>query len=318
MSDPSGKAVERVVVVTRKTPLEELVERFNSHAQARFYLEHAGGSMQEYEAAHERYQASVEALRHQLPRRLKQQFLERSFLTNYLFAESDLVLPIGPDGLVVNTAKYLTSQAILAVNPDPERVDGVLTPFAVAEVGEWLERAVAGRVRVQRVTMARASLNDGQTLHGFNDLFIGSRSHVSARYRIEVQGRAEDHCSSGIIVSTGAGSTGWLQSLVTGAVSVAAGITGQELSVPAPESYRLPWEAEELYFTVREPFTSRTSRASLVFGRLKAGETLRVRSLMPDAGVIFSDGLEEDYLSFNSGSVATIAVAERKAHLVVR
>jgi len=33
---------EKVVIVTRKTMLEELTVRFNTPGQARFYLEHAG------------------------------------------------------------------------------------------------------------------------------------------------------------------------------------------------------------------------------------------------------------------------------------
>jgi len=310
--------IEQLVVVTKKTQLEELIERFNSSAQARFYIEHLGGSFDEYEAAHARYTASVAALKQQLPRQLKQHIIERSFLPNYLFSEHDLVIPIGVDGLIVNVAKYLSTQLILAINPDPQRVDGILIPFAVEEAGEWVNRALADKVTVRPVTMAKAALNDGQSLYAFNDLFIGPRSHVSARYRIEYAGQAEDHSSSGIIVSTGAGSTGWLQSIVTGAVHVAAGVTGVEIAPPAPETYRLPWEANELYFTVREPFTSRTSQAGIVFGKLSARQSLVLHSYMPENGVIFSDGIESDYLKFNSGTVATIGIADRKAHLIVK
>ncbi len=309
---------DRIVIVTKKTPLEELVERFNSRAQARFYIEHQGGAFDEYEAAHQRYAAAVEALKRALPRAVKQHVIERAFLPTYLFGENDLVLTVGPDGLVVNTAKYLAGQPILAVNPDPERIDGILIPCAVAEAGAWAQRAMAGRAAVRAVTMAQAALNTGQTLYAFNDLFIGPRTHVSARYRIAFEGRAEDQSSSGLIISTGAGSTGWLQSIVTGACQVAAGLTGAEVTPPAPETYRLPWEADELYFTVREPFTSRTSQASLVFGKIAAGQTLVLESHLPENGVIFSDGVERDYLDFNAGCVATIRVADRKAHLITR
>lgn len=310
--------IEQLVIVTKKTPFEELIERFNSPAQARFYIEHLGGSFEEYEAQHARYTASVERLKRQLPRRLKQHLIERAFLPNYLFTEKDLVIPIGPDGLVVNVAKYALSQPILAINPDPQRVDGILIPFAVDDAGEWVSRVLAGNVNLRPVSMAKASLNDGQALYAFNDLFIGPRSHISARYQIEHAGRAEDHSSSGLIVSTGAGSTGWLQSIVTGAVRVAAGVTGVDITPPAPETYRLPWEADELYFTVREPFTSCTSQASIVFGKVNAQQPLVLRSYMPEHGVIFSDGIESDYLNFNSGAVVSIGVAERKANLVVR
>lgn len=309
--------IDRVVLITKKTALEELVERFNSRAQARFYIKHLGGSFDEYEAAHARYAEALAMVRHNLPRSLQQHVVERGFLPNYLFSAADLVVTVGPDGLVVNTAKYLDGQPILAINPDPQRIDGVLLPFRAEEAGEWASRAAAGQAPLRRVTMAKASLNDGQTLYAFNDLFIGPRSHVSARYRLEYDGRAEDQSSSGLIVSTGAGSTGWLQSIVTGSVRVTAGLTGLDLTPPAPETYRLPWEADKLYFAVREPFTSRTSQATLVFGKLNAHRPLRLRSYMPENGVIFSDGIESDYLSFNAGSVATVGVAERKANLIV-
>ncbi|MGH2524329.1 MAG: sugar kinase, partial [Anaerolineales bacterium] len=240
--------IEQAVIVTRKTALEELIERFNTRSQASFYIRQQGESFDEYEAAHAQYAGAVEAVRRAMPKTLKQHVIERSFLPNYLFSESDLIVTVGPDGLVVNTAKYLAAQPILAVNPDPQRVDGILIPFGVEEAGEWVRRAVAGRAVLKTVSMAQAALNDGQSLYAFNDLFIGPRTHVSARYRIEFAGRVENQSSSGIIVSTGAGSTGWLQSIVTGSVRVAAGVTGVDITPPAPETYRLPWEADELYF----------------------------------------------------------------------
>ena len=166
--------------------------------------------------------------------------------------------------------------------------------------------------------MAQADLNDGQTLYAVNDLFLGARTHVSARYRIHHGEREEVQSSSGIIVSTGAGSTGWLQSIVTGAARVSAGLGLTESAPPTPDAYRLRWDSEELYFSVREPFTSKMSQATLVFGRLSPGGQLVVESLMPEEGVIFSDGIEADYLNFNSGAIATIRLAARKARLLVR
>ena len=130
--------------------------------------------------------------------------------------------------------------------------------------------------------------------------------------------RRAGQSSSGLIVSTGAGSTGWLSSIVTSAARLTAGFTGVDFTPPAPESYRLPWEADELYFTVREAFTSRASLASLVCGKLDARRQLTVRSHMPENGVIYSDGIEGDFLAFNAGLVATIGLAERKACLVAR
>lgn len=310
-------AIDKIVVVTRKTPLEELVERFNSRAQAKFYIEHAGTSFATYEEEHETYQRSLDVLRKNLPGQPPSQIIERAFLPTFQFSEHDLVVTVGQDGLVVNVAKYLTTQPILALNPDPQRVDGVLIPFAVPEAKRLLPRALGGEVRIKRISMAEAQLNDGQTLLGVNDLFIGPKTHVSAKYVLQVDSRREQQSSSGIIVSTGTGSTGWLQSIVTGAAAVAKGVAQKDLKIPAPAQYKLDGASEELYFTVREPFTSRTSRATIVFGRLRSGEQLYVTSQMPGYGVIFSDGVEGDFLAFNSGAIAKIGLSDRKAHLII-
>lgn len=310
-------AIDKIVVVTRKTPLEELVERFNSRAQAKFYIEHAGASFATYEEEHETYQRSLDVLRKNLPGQPLSQVIERAFLPTFQFGEHDLVVTVGQDGLVVNAAKYLTTQPILALNPDPQRIDGVLIPFTVPEVKRLLPRALDGGVQIKRISMAEAQLNDGQTLLGVNDLFIGPKTHVSAKYVLQVDSRREQQSSSGIIVSTGTGSTGWLQSIVTGAAAIAKGVVQKDLKIPAPAQYKLDGASEELYFTVREPFTSRTSRATIVFGRLRSGEQLHVTSQMPGYGVIFSDGIESDYVAFNSGAIAKIGLSSRKAHLIV-
>jgi hypothetical protein len=85
----------------------------------------------------------------------------------------------------------------------------------------------------------------------------------------------------------------------------------------ARDRYRFDWEADYLHFSVREPFISKVSSARLVFGRIAAGENLQVISQMPQNGVIFSDGVEDDYLQFNSGAIARIELAEKKVHLIV-
>lgn len=308
--------IDKIIVVTKKTPLEELVLRLNSRAQARFYLEQNGVAFAEYEQSDAQYRRSVDALARQLPRDIKHQLIDRDLLPTYQFGERDLVVTLGPDGLVINTAKYLATQPILALNPDPARIDGILIPFQVAELGAQIERLRRGAARVVRISMARARLNDGQTLHAVNDLFIGSRSHGSARYMLELAGQREQQSSSGIIVSTGAGCTGWLRSIVAGAWQVASYFGDSLGEMPAPEQLALGWESDRLWFTVREPFVSKTARAGVVFGQLAPGQELLITSQMPDYGVIFSDGIEADYLAFNSGFIARVGLAERRAHLI--
>lgn len=44
---------------------------------------------------------------------------------------------------------------------------------------------------------------------------------------------------------------------------------------------------------------------------------MTVLSYMPENGVIFSDGIVDDFLEFNSGTQATISIAEKMGRLAV-
>ena len=79
----------------------------------------------------------------------------------------------------------------------------------------------------------------------------------------------------------------------------------------------MPWDSPNLMFVVREPFISRHSAAEISTGLLKPGDVLTMESNMPCGGVIFSDGVESDYMNFNAGTVARIHAAEQRARLVL-
>jgi hypothetical protein len=300
----------KIILVVRRTRLDGLVARFNSRDQARFYIEHMGGDFSDYVKEHQQYQRSQEQVEQTLLRLGRVQVLDRSFLPNFLFGRTDTVVVLGQDGLVVNTAKYLTEQLVVGVNPDPTRWDGILLPFLVPDLERIMVELFEQRRPVREVSMAMATLNNGQHLYGVNDLFIGPKSHTSAHYVIGVGKTEEYQSSSGIIVSTGLGSTGWLKSILTGARAIASGT-----AVPADAAF--PWNADYLYYSVREPFPSKTTATTLIHGKINQREPMTIQSLMPENGVIFSDGIENDFLAFNSGTIARIGIADKHAHLVV-
>ena len=304
---------EKLVIVTRRTRLADLVTRFNTRGQARFYIEHAGGDFSEYEREDDTYRHALDEVRRAADVGLKLQLLDRELVPTYLFSAQDLVVTLGQDGLVANVAKYVGGQPIVAVNPDPARFDGILLPFLASDTRPALLDVLDRRAKTVEITLAEARLNDGQRLLGFNDLFIGAETHVSARYRLTVGGRSEPHSSSGLLVATGAGSTGWLSSMFNMAAGVAV-VAGGSPGTPL----RLAWDDRRLVFVAREPFVSRHSRADIVAGVLAAGETLMLESTMPSGGVIFSDGVEADRLAFNAGAIATVGVAPERARLVVK
>ena len=335
-----------ITIVSAPTRMEGLRRRWGTKGQAKFLMERAhvqeqerregpaaqrkrgqGGVAQakaarrsvqqqaefgDYEEEEAIYKDVVDELEDELQFGLPVRRVDRSFVPNYDFGSSEVVVVVGQDGLVANTAKYVGNVPIVAINPDPARIDGVLLPFQVKAARTIVRRVLDGKSKQRAVTLAEVSLNDSQRLLAFNDLFIGAASHVSARYVLETATGSEAQSSSGIIVSTGAGSTGWMSSVFNMAQGLAQ-FQGQDAG-PRPA---LAWEDRRLIWTVREPFVSKRSQANLVAGWVDDVSELVIESLMPDGGVIFSDGIESDFLPFTSGTIARVRVSAQRANLVV-
>ncbi len=306
------RGMHKIVIVTRRTRLTELVNKYNTVEQAKFYIEHMGADFSDYMAEDSRYRQVLQQVADVAGRFARVQQIERSFLPNMIFGKRDIVIAVGQDGLVANVMKYLDGQPLLGVNPDTARWDGVLLPFEAGQLAEVLAKVTAGRYHARQITMAEAVMKDGQRMLAVNDLFIGCRTHTSARYDITWNGEKEKQSSSGVIVSTGLGATGWYKSVMTQAKRMAA-----LFSCGAIAEQPLAWDDSCLTFVVREPFPSRTTQAELVYGKIKDGDDFRIVSNMPENGVIFSDGIEEDSIAFHAGSEITVRIADRKGRLVV-
>jgi hypothetical protein len=294
----------RVVLVTRKTPLELLLERHGTLGQVRFYLDGKGQRLEPYVEGQARQDDALAAVLRAIPPEQSRTRLDRSDIDRFVFNPDDLLVVVGQDGLVPNVAKYLESQLTIGVNPDPSRSDGVLCahpPTAFADVLAWVQRRDS-RFAVQERVMALARREDGQTLRALNEFYLGSRTHQSARYVLHAGEREERQSSSGILVGTGTGSTGWCRSL--------ARQLGCEERLPQPEERRLLW-------FVREPWPSRTTGTALTCGDLTEGQDLVVISELGENGVIFADGIETDWLDFLDGQSVRITLAPSGLRLVV-
>ncbi|VAW74248.1 NrtR-regulated hypothetical OrfY [hydrothermal vent metagenome] len=309
------KVARKIILINRQSQLDSLLYRHNTVEQAQFYVENLGSDFDDYLLEDEQSKqalSSAEAILSQIGR---VQLLEREFLPNFVFGKQDLIVVIGQDGLVANTLKYTSEQPVIAVNPDPDRYDGVLLPFAVEDLKRITHEVINQQRTVKEITMAKATLSDGQSLLAVNDFFIGPERHTSARYTLELEGISEIQSSSGIIISTGLGSTGWFKSIITGATSVA-----QSLGNTIAHSTLLSghaWDSDSLFYTVREPFPSNKTGVTMVFGEFTTQSNFNMTSAMPKEGVIFSDGLLDDAVSFSSGVNVKITTAEEKGQLVI-
>jgi NAD kinase len=294
--------VPRCVVVERPTEYQELLLRHGTREQVRFFLAQRGQSLEDVEARHERqrgYHADVMGV---IPAEWRRASVQRADLDRFLFEPDDIVIVLGQDGLVANVAKYLEAeQPVIGLNPDPDRYPGILVPHSPDAAADLIRDVADGRARFERRTMAQASLDDGQRLLALNDIFIGHVSHQSARYRLELAGRSERQSSSGLVVSTGTGATGWAASLRLERHSI--------LNAPEPEERKLT-------FYVREPWPSRATGTELTEGILDDEHHLTVVSELGDGGVVFGDGIEADHLRLEWGQRVEVAVSDRGLKLV--
>lgn len=291
----------RVVLVTRPSDFERFMALHATRGQAEFFLRQRGQSLSALERQGEQVAAAVAMAKMAVPDGWSAVHVLREDLDRFLFADRDIVIAIGQDGLVANLAKYLAGQPVIGITPSPGETEGILTALPANILSGLLPMVAAGDVNLQERTMVQVRLDDGQTLTALNELFIGHQTHQSARYLMQFNGTEEFQSSSGIIVSTGTGLTGWARSILTAT---------RRKTTFAPE------ERKAVYFA-REPWPSKTTGNDLVFGELHQDTEVSLISRMNDGGVIFADGMEQDFLRFGWGIKASVSIADRTLNLVL-
>jgi NAD kinase len=290
----------RVIIVRRETEFDRVRATYSSAASARFVLERKGLTLGKVEAAHREFTEVLRKVRAAVPADWRQATIMRGEVERFVFGPDDVVVAVGQDGLVANVAKYLNGQVVIGVDPAPGVNAGVLVRFRPGDVASLLPAAMARRVNIEPRVMACARLDNGEALLALNEIFVGHRSHQSARYTIAFGGQSERQSSSGLIVATGTGATGWASSIM----------------LATHRSLELPPTVPRLGLLVREAWPSPATGTKLVAGVVER-DPIVVTSEMDDGGTVFADGIESDRLAFPWGSRVSIAPAEQRLMLAV-
>ena len=286
----------RVVVVHRRTEYDELIRRHGTRGQAAFFLATRDRDLGELEHRHHQTGRAMEMVNEAIPLDWRRGAVEREDVDRFLFGPEDIVVVVGQDGLVANVAKYLSGQPVIGIDPEPDRNAGVLVTHTPEDAAELL-RSTSG---IEERAMVRASLDDGQRLLALNEIFVGPATHQTARYRLSAPGDPPEHqASSGLIVATGTGATGWCRSIALERHSA--------LKMPAPAEHRLLW-------FVREAWPSPASGVSATEGELTSQALEMV--VESDHLIAFGDGIEADSLSLSWGQTVRIALADERLRLV--
>jgi NAD kinase len=291
----------RVVVVSRASELDELMRRHGTRAAASYFLRQRGRDLDSVAARQAALQSALTEVANAIPATWRRGHVDRDDLPRFLFGPEDIVVAVGQDGLVANVAKYLDGQPVIGVNPEPEINPGVLVRHPAVATGDLLSAATAGTATSRRLTMVSAQLDDGQELVGLNEIYFGHPSHQSSRYVITApDGTSERHSSSGVVIGTGTGATGWCASI--------SRQRADSPTLPEPQDPALCW-------FVREAWPSPATSVAHTAGRLAEGERLELTS-EGERAVVFADGVETDHLSLAWGQRVAIGVATRRLALL--
>ncbi|MER5640577.1 hypothetical protein ABT095_26970 [Kitasatospora sp. NPDC002227] len=293
----------RAVLVHRRTEYEELIAHHGTAAQAAFFLSTRGRSADEVEQRHHRQTEALAQAAAAVPLDWRRTRVERSDLARFLFEPEDVVVVVGQDGLVANAAKYLDGQPVIGVDTDPGRGPGVLVRHRADALAALLPAAVARGVdrRIEERTMVEAVADDTQRLLALNEVYVGQPGHQTARYRLTADsGAPEPQASSGVLISTGTGATGWGRSAWLE--------RGGPITLPAPGAPALAW-------FVREAWPSPTTGTTRVHGLLDGTGSLQL-TVESDHLVAFGDGIETDALTLTWGQSIRIGVATTRLRLL--
>ncbi|MER5772608.1 hypothetical protein [Streptomyces sp. NPDC001985] len=307
----------RAVLVHRTSEYEELLARHGTHGQAEFFLSSRGRGIEKIAGRHRRARRILAEVASSVPLSWRQARVERADLDRFLFGPEDVVVVVGADGLVANTAKYLSGQPVAGVDTDPGQGLGVLVRHRSRDVARLLAAAAGRGAGYDELTMVEAVADNGERLRALNEIYLGRPGHQSARYRLApdragepgagtgcsgpAPGAYEAQISSGVLVGTGTGATGWLRSLRRERAST--------LAPPSPGDPRLLW-------FVREAWPSPTTGTRLVEGVLDGERKLRL-TVESDRLVAFGDGVESDALELVWGQSVALGVADLRLRLLL-
>jgi len=294
----------RVVLVHRTTEYEELVAHHGTHGQAAFFLSSRGRDIAEVAERHRRTRRALAEVTSAIPLTWRQTLVERGDLDRFLFAPEDVLVVVGQDGLVANVAKYLAGQPVVGIDTDPGRNLGVLVRHRPADAAALLPAVRTSAM--DELTMVEAVADDTQRIVALNEIYLGAAGHQTARYRLGLEGDGgvvEAQASSGVLVGTGTGATGWIRS-----VWQERGAARAALPLPRPTDDRLLW-------FVREAWPSPATGTSLVAGELAASARLTL-TVESERLIAFGDGMEGDALQLTWGQSVRVGVAGTSLRLV--
>lgn len=266
----------KITVVYKKSVYQHCLDRYGEVTKENCY---------DYDricASHREQQNSLELVKKCLP---DAAFLPAEKLEKPL-EEQDLIIAVGGDGTGIKALHFVKNTPFLLMNADISASEGALAQCNRFNFEEKLKLFKEGKYGIEEWTRLKTTVDGKELPPAVNEVFVGAKvSYLTSRYFIN----GEEHKSSGLIVSTGTGSTAWYSSCG---------------GKPFPKN------AKYGKFIVREPYQGTLKKSKLLDGQTPVS----VRSKMFD-GIVAIDAIQE--FKVDRGASIEIDVSGSPARMVV-
>lgn len=223
--------------------------------------------------------------------------IRREKLNKNLFQKKDLIIAVGGDGTFLLTSHFIFNKTpLLGVNSDPSSREGF---FMVSEKKDFVrkfKKLLGKKFKIKKLHRLEAFIENKKVPElALNEFYIAAeRPYHTARYYFSVRGKRERQKSSGVLISTAAGSYAWIKS--------AGGI-------------ELPLYSDKFEYLIREPYCGRTAaKCSLVNGILNKNEKIMIDFEIGN-GLIIADSTGKEH-KFKSKHKVIIKVSNKPLHTI--
>ena len=211
---------------------------------------------------------------------------------------ADAVIVVGGDGTLLRASHFIERTPVLHVSAGRQKHEAFFARASPKDFARKIRLLLQGKYKITRLMRLEATLNGRKLPYkALNELYIGSKEpfHV-ARYKLIIGKRGEEQKSSGVIISTPAGSYAWAKS------------AGGKL---------LPLTAKKIQYIVREPYFGRLTKPKLIKGVLGGNEKIVLVSKIWEKheGTVVIDSYQKKF-DFNKGDRLVVKASKQPLNLV--
>jgi len=224
--------------------------------------------------------------------------VHRDRLSKNQFQNKDWVIVVGGDGTFIRASHFIFDKTpVLGVNSDPRYKEGFFMPASKNDFRRKFKKILIGDYKIKKFHRLEAYINNKKVSElALNEFYVASKKQYhTARYFLNANGIKEKQKSSGVLISTAAGSHAWIKS------------AGGKV---------LPLESDKFEYLVREPYCGRiSSRCILVNGILDKNEKIEIAFEVGN-GILIADSLSGEH-NFKSGQKVTVKMSKKPLYAVL-